>query len=213
MEILGGRLRREVVRHEDEKSGAAKKLHRLEQQARERRVRAHADVTIREIQVEPSQYWRERIISGDAIAASRPTAAACGISSQDFRGPVDLFSEYLARLMIEWKAGNDEPAAIAGYVVRVEVVKDVVEVKLADAPSKVPALEVGALASLRQALARAKDTRAAHAVLRDAFKGDAAALATYFGKPATELSYGELLLWFAEAIPPRVEAASDSASA
>jgi len=133
-EIYGGKLARKIVPHEDAAEVERKKARNLDM--REARVKAIAEVRMRPTKVTISQYIRERVLSGDLIAADLETALACGMSRKDFRDPIDVLRAAMMGRLAEWRATHDRDdlPAIHGSA----LVKDGAEIKLVTA-SKEPA--------------------------------------------------------------------------
>lgn len=119
-DVFGGKLRRIVEKHEmneREPTDPRKRAELAKMDPRDARVRVLADIKLRPFEVELSQYIRERVASGDLIAADKPSALACGIAGKDFREPLVVLSGAMQKLLDEWRASHDpsEPPALAGY--------------------------------------------------------------------------------------------------
>lgn len=116
-DILGGKLERVRLDHEDDQSRSprekamARKLDR-----RDARVRGVAKVRMRPLTVRPTQYLKERIGSGDLIAADKATYAALfGRGAKGFLDPFALLKAEMTARINEWQAINGEAPALAGY--------------------------------------------------------------------------------------------------
>lgn len=116
-DIVGGRLEKRKVEREEDQSRpkkereAAKKL-----DTRGPLVRGVAHVRMRPASLANVQYFKERVFSGDLIAADKATAAACGISAKDYRAPFDVLAAAMHARIAEHRAINGEKPALAGYV-------------------------------------------------------------------------------------------------
>lgn len=140
-DILGGKLRRVRLERPEDKTrspkerAAAKKL-----DTRESRVSGVAEVRMRLLELDASPYFKQRVASGDLIAADLATAKAGGIAAKDFKVPLELLSSERKARIKEWIAINGEPPAVAALV----LVLDAGEIKLAPRPAKrtsAPAVE------------------------------------------------------------------------
>jgi|JI10StandDraft_1071094.scaffolds.fasta_scaffold03642_6 hypothetical protein len=129
-EIYGGKLARKVLRHENEEDLDRKKARSIDM--REARVKAIAEVRMRPTRVTLSQYVRERVLSGDLIAADLETALACGMSRKDFLPPIDVLRRAMTARLAEWRATHDptDLPAIHNFV----LVAEGAEIKLCPAP-------------------------------------------------------------------------------
>ena len=115
-DVIGGKLRREVLKHDEGRD--QKKSDGALREVRETRVRVHVETRMRPHRVPLDQYAHERVACGDLIAADKATAQGCAIPGKDFRAPIDVLNAALAARIDEWKACHalDDPPAIAGYV-------------------------------------------------------------------------------------------------
>jgi predicted xylose isomerase-like sugar epimerase len=117
MNVLGGKLvKKRLERAEDmsrpqKERAAAKRL-----DVRDARVVGVANIRMRPLALTSQQYFKERVASGDLIAADKATYAALfGRSAKDFVEPFDFLKTEMRARIREWRAINGEPPALASY--------------------------------------------------------------------------------------------------
>jgi hypothetical protein len=105
--VVGGVLTKEVPKEEKERVRSAPP-----EDIRETRVLVGSRISlVRPSPVEPTEYHRARILSGEMIAADIETAAECGISAKNFRSPVEILEATRNARIAEWNAehGGENP--------------------------------------------------------------------------------------------------------
>lgn len=115
-QVVGGRLTKQVVPHDDL---AADPTKREPHDMREARVRVGALLDLRAQRVLDTEYHRARVQSGDAIAVDEATARACGI--EKYLPPAQVMMDCLSKRVAEWKVehgGAEPPCADFAFVQR-----------------------------------------------------------------------------------------------
>lgn len=105
--VVGGSLTKEIPKEEQERMRNA-----LPEDIRETRVVVSSRISlVKPTQVEPTEYHRARILSGEMIAADIETAVECGISPKSFRSPVEILTATRNARIAEWNAehGGENP--------------------------------------------------------------------------------------------------------
>ncbi len=133
-DVFGGKIRRVVEKHDREDPDPKRRAELAKVDPRESRVRVLADVRLRAIPVELSQYIRERVASGDLIAADKQSALACGISSKSYHEPLVALEAAMQSLLADWRATHDpdDRPALSGH----DLVMSGGEIKLAKREAK-----------------------------------------------------------------------------
>ena len=115
-DVIGGKLRRvRVERDEDRNRSDRERAMARRLDTRGVRVIGMATIRMAPVVLDGSQWVRERVSSGDLVAADKKSAAACGIPAKDFRDPLDLLTAELKARIAEWTASHDDPPAVADY--------------------------------------------------------------------------------------------------
>ena len=115
-DVIGGKLRRvRVERDEDRNRSDRERAMARRLDTRGPRVTGVATIHMRPIAIDGSQWVRERVGSGDLIAADKKSAAACGIDAKSFREPINILAAELKARIAEWTASHDDPPAVADY--------------------------------------------------------------------------------------------------
>lgn len=131
LEPIGGKIKRVVMPHEADESRTAKEVAASRKlDVRDARVKGVAEARMRPNVVMLSQYWKERVASGDVIAADKASAAACHVTQ--FKQPIDVLRAAMAQQITAWKAINGEPPALANF----ELVQNAEEIALVQKDSK-----------------------------------------------------------------------------
>lgn len=99
-QVVGGKMQKVVIPQE---GGEFDKR----ADTRGPRVFAKPTVELRAVRVTNSVYHRERVQSGDLIAADLATAKACGIDKKDFRSPAEVLATFLTLRVVEWQSANE----------------------------------------------------------------------------------------------------------
>lgn len=115
-DVIGGKLQRvRVDRDEDRNRSDRDRAMARRLDTRGPRVTGVATIRMVPIVLDGSQWVRERVSSGDLVAADKKSAAACGIIAKDFREPIDILAAELKARIAEWTASHDDPPAVADY--------------------------------------------------------------------------------------------------
>ena len=115
-DVIGGKLQRvRVDRDEDRNRSDRDRAMARRLDTRGPRVTGVATIHMRPIAIDGSQWVRERVSSGDLVAADKKSAAACGIPAKDFRDPLDLLTAELKARIAAGTASHDDPPAVADY--------------------------------------------------------------------------------------------------
>ena len=115
-DVIGGRLIRQRIEHDDSvfRTPKEKALERRLDR-RDPRIRVLAEVKMAPRAQRLTPWHRERVMSGDLIAADPATAKACGLLPKEFRAPLDVLRGEMRARIAEWTASHGEPPPLADY--------------------------------------------------------------------------------------------------